>query len=296
MAVFYYKLYGINIESQIELKYLVKGEKSNDDVKIRYGEPPKEVYDLMAKGCNGYCTTSVMWFNIKNVAIYYVCDGKNVIVKPYDDADKENIRAYLLGTALGMILLQRNIVAIHGATILVNDKAITIVGDTGAGKSTLSSALRLKGYPFMADDVSALEGKYVNYSYPLQKLCKDAMYKFDYDVNSFKHINDDRDKYIIPVENKFIMEKNELKAIFQLSVDDVDDVKVEELTGSKKLEILMKNIYRVEILEIIGINNEYFRKCLSVASNIHLYKIIRPKGKFSIDRQIEVIEEIMESV
>lgn len=36
------------------------------------------------------------------------------------------------------MLIQRNIVAIHGGSVLIDDKAIICTGDTGAGKSTLT--------------------------------------------------------------------------------------------------------------------------------------------------------------
>ena len=167
MSKFYYKLYGLNIESEVECKELIKSEKSYDDIKIYFGKAPEDVYALIKQGYIGHSTEKIMWLYVKDVAIYYVFDGKNIIIdKQQENVDMYNIKAYLLGTALGMILIQRNLIAIHGGTILVDNKAITIVGDSGVGKSTLTSALRIKGYPFMADDVSVLSGNKINFSYP----------------------------------------------------------------------------------------------------------------------------------
>lgn len=298
MSKFYYKLYGLNIESEVECKELIKSEKSDDDIKVYFGKAPDEVYDLIKQGCIGYSTENIMWMYVKDIAIYYVFDGKNIIIeKQQNNVDVKDIKAYLLGTALGMILIQRNIIAIHGGTILVDNKAITIVGDCGAGKSTLSSALRIKGYPFMADDVSVLTGNKVNFSYPQQKLCKDAMKKLGYNLKNYNMIDDDREKYAIPVKDNFVMNLKELKAIFEISItDENEDVSCEEVIGSEKLNIFMKNIYRIEIAKTAGIKPIYFRKCLDIVNSIHLYRIKRPDRKFSVSKQIEMVEEVVKSI
>lgn len=298
MSKFYYKLYGLNIESEVECKELIKSEKSDDDIKVYFGKAPDEVYDLIKQGCIGYSTENIMWMYVKDIAIYYVFNGKNIIIeKQQENVDVKDIKAYLLGTALGMILIQRNIIAIHGGTILVDNKAIAIVGDCGAGKSTLTSALRIKGYPFMADDVSVLNGNKVNFSYPQQKLCKDAMKKLGYNLKNYNMIDDDREKYVIPVKDNFVMNLNELKAIFEISItDENEDVSCEEIVGGEKLNIFMKNIYRIEVAKIAGIKPIYFKKCLDIVNSIHLYRIKRPDGKFSVSKQIKLVEEVMKSI
>lgn len=296
MDKFYYKLYGLNIESEIECPELIKSKKSNDDIKIIFGKVPDSVFELMNQGCNGYCTQKIMWFNICNVAIYYVYEGKQIIIQTYDDACDYKVKAFLLGTALGMLLIQRNIIAIHGGTVLVGNKAITIVGDSGAGKSTLVSALRIKGYPFMADDVSTLYHNMVNFSYPIQKLCKDTMINFGYDLNKYEMISIEREKYIIPIDKNFVDKSCELKAIFQISKSSGNTVEIEEVNGYNKFKILMDNIYRVEILNIIGVNHDYFEKCMNLIKKIHVYKIKRPENEFSVDEQINLIENAVSAI
>lgn len=108
-----------------------------------------------------------------------------------------------------LLLIQRNMVAFHGGTMVIGGKAVIFTGDMGPGKSTITSALRLKGYSFLADDVSVVgdtsEGLVeVNPGYPQQKLCRDAMLKLGLNPESYKQINSDRDKFALPVHNSFI--------------------------------------------------------------------------------------------
>ena len=52
-------------------------------------------------------------------------------------------------------------VAIHGGVIEIDNKAVIFTGDRGAGKSTLTTALREKGYKFICDFVGG-ETKEIN--------------------------------------------------------------------------------------------------------------------------------------
>ena len=88
-----------------------------------------------------------------------------------------------------MIMLQRDMIAIHGGTIAMNGKGLLITGNRGAGKSTLTSALRLKGYPLVADDVSAMKSLMVQPAYPQQKVCEDMMNYLGYHSTNYKHLS-----------------------------------------------------------------------------------------------------------
>jgi GTPase SAR1 family protein len=198
-----------------------------------------------------------------------------------------------------MLLIIRKSIAIHGGAVVINEKGIILTGDSGAGKSTLAAAFREKGYDFLADDVSVI-GEDKNYNltimpgYPQQKLCSDAVEKFKYsNISSIKKIDEDRDKYAIAIKNKFRKTEAKLKAIYELSVGDVETVQVRKITGTEKLNVIFNNIFRFGLVDYIGIDPIYFKKCVQLAKNIDVYKIIRPKEVYTIDEQIEIIESNM---
>lgn len=116
-----------------------------------YGEIPDKFKMIREKGQTGYFTYDEVWFYIKDVASYYISDGNTVIIEPYDNSDKEMINIFFMCSCLGFIMLQRNKVAIHGSAVVINDKAVILTGGRGAGKSTLSTALRLKGYKLIVN-------------------------------------------------------------------------------------------------------------------------------------------------
>ena len=98
----------------------------------------------------------------------------------------------------------------------------------------------------------------------------------------------------MPALDKFIDYEVSFKALFEITVDDIDDVKIEELSGSKKLDNIIKNIFNVSVLgNAGGIPPIIFNKCIDIARNIKCYKIVRPRDKFTVDDQINLIEEVL---
>jgi hypothetical protein len=301
--IFNYRVYGINIESEIVLPELLTNNYKEDacvDVSISYGSMPKEIYAEIQEGKWFNFEKDKMWFLVNDVAKYYMLNGNTIIVEPYNNANNHDVKAFLLGSAFGMLLIQRHIIAIHGGTVVVGGQAIVITGEQGAGKSTLTSALREKGYFFMADDVSVIgkrkDTKHVIHpGYPQQKLCRDAMEKMGYKIEDFKRIDEGRDKYAIPVHKSFIKEPMPMGAIFEITIGEGPHVEVEEITGAEKLKLLLKNIYRVEVTQYSGLSSNYFKKCIGISKTVPLFKIKRPKDKFSVEEQISVIEKVLEN-
>ncbi|MBP0026087.1 MAG: serine/threonine protein kinase [Roseofilum sp. SID2] len=68
----------------------------------------------------------------------------------------EDTATYLLGPVMGLVLRLRGVTCLHASAIAVGDRAIAIVGRSGAGKSTTAAAFAELGYPILSDDIVAL--------------------------------------------------------------------------------------------------------------------------------------------
>lgn len=298
---YFYNLYGLRIKSELKINELVCINNINIDsydVEVNSSKVPSEKPESIFSNRYLFNKSNNFIFSVNNVANYHVSNGNAVTIEPLIDIGEQPIKTFLLGTSFGMLLHQRNSVAIHGGTIIVNNKAVVITGEQGAGKSTLVNGFRHRGFGFMADDVSVTgldkdNSIVVKSAYPQQKVCKDAMLKMGYNLDDFKLIDEDRQKYVVPVSETFRQEDLNLGAIFYITKDSVGGVKIEEVKGSEKLNIVMNNIYRIGLIRTIGIGKEYFLKCLDIAKRIPVFKITRPANGFTIDEQMEKIEEIM---
>ncbi len=297
---YYYKVYNLIVKSEIKMDELYAVDKTDKyDVLIKRGKVPRELIGKINNYMWYYLDERDMVLKIDNVGNYYIKDGKEIIVEQYEKSNDHYVKTYILGSSFGLLLRQRGNIAIHGGAVKVKDKGIIITGNTGAGKSTLTNAFRHNGYKFLCDDVSVLgsdiKGKIkVMPAYPQQKLCKDSIKNMEYDIKKFKKIDEERDKYAIPVHESFLNEGIELGAICELELsNDINEVEISEVTGQEKVILVLKNIYRIELLKEKFIDNDYFKKCLDLAMSIKIFRVKRPVNKFTVNKQIDLIEKFI---
>lgn len=297
MKEYYYRVYGINIKSDIKIDELLQVDAFNHDdiVTVSRGIMPKEVQTLHKQGKFVALSSKQIYLYIPGIATYYINNGNKIIIEPYYKSDEKMVNIYFIGCVLGILMHQRGRVSIHGATIVKNNKAIIVAGECGVGKSTLSTQLRNKEYQFISDDVAAIKlnnKPYVMPGFPYQKLCEDIVEKLGYDKEKYNSFtSDSKIKYLIPVKEKFIDHSIELYAIFELTIGEVDEVTIEKVSGHNKLEKILNNLFcKNYINPCEAMNKEYFKQCIDIAKNINVYRIIRPYGKFTVDEQIKLIE------
>ena len=297
---YYYRVYGLNIESKIEVpEFEVIDSNSDIDVKLSFGVVNEEIIDLITQGHRAKYEKQDMWFYIEDVAIFHIYNGDTVTIEPMGDKNNKMIKLYIMGSVMGMILLQRNMVAIHGGGIVIDGKGCIFTGQKGAGKSTITTALRNKGYKFIADDVCSInigETNTIHHGFGYQKLCEDAMEKLGYNLDEFEPFRGDLNvnKYIVPAFDEFTKEEVPLEAVFELAVGDVDEVKIEEILGANKMNKLIENVFRIEMLTYAGgMEPKYFKQCLDIAKSTKMYRITRPKDVFSVKEQIRLIREVL---
>ena len=295
---FSYLVYGLKVLSDIECKELVvldRLEENQYDVLIEVDKVSDEIHEKIQEGHCSSFTNESMWFHIDGIATYWIQKGNRVCIELCESADIPMAKQYLLGSCLGMIMLQRNMIAIHGGTIVFDGKGIIFTGDRGAGKSTITSALRLKGYPFVADDVSSVDvgqPHFIHPGFPQQKLCQDAMHHLGYQLDNYQTLmSDTQIKYLIPIRESFVYNKVPLQGMVELKVNDqIEEIQVELLKGQEKFMTIYKNIYRIEMKQFAGVNPEYFKKCVEIARDIPVYRIHRPKDVMTVDAQIAWLE------
>lgn len=298
-----YRVYGLNIQSEIILPELIPiiDNEYIVDVTISWGEILEKKDEDNEDKIKYKSNLRDISYVIEGIASYYVSSGNTIIVKPCDNTDMEMVKIFLLGYTFGILLFQRNNIAIHGGTIVIGDRAVIFTGDSGAGKSTLTTTLREKGHLFMNDDTSVVsigndKIPVVYPGYPQQKLCKDVLIRKGYNLDDYKLIDKDREKYAVPVYKNFLEKTLPLAAIFEITQGDNAEVEIEKILGIEKLRVLQKNIYGISIVNQCGVNGEYYKKSLEIAKSVAIFRIKRPKNKFTVEEQIAKLEATLKTV
>lgn len=106
-------------------------------------------------------------------------DGSEIWAAWSDKLTVEDTLTYLLGPVFGVLLRLKGTICLHASAILIEDKVVVLVGDSGAGKSTTAAAFAQRGYPVLSDDVVALVDRgdrfLVQPAYPRIRLWKESV-------------------------------------------------------------------------------------------------------------------------
>jgi hypothetical protein len=82
--------------------------------------------------------------------------GTRVGIALREDLPLATLVPALMGPVMGVVLRLRGTVCLHASAVAVDGRAVALVGDSGAGKSTTAAAFAQRGHPVLTDDVLAL--------------------------------------------------------------------------------------------------------------------------------------------
>lgn len=302
---YYYRLYNLNIKSDFYLSELSHSEYeslNNIDVNIICGKCPESISNI--KVSNYYYTVSdkEAIFTTNECGKFYIKNGDTIIIEPIAEPNYQHLKSYLLSRSFALLMFQRNTVALHGSTILFNNKAYIFCGQSGAGKSTLSAGLTLKGYDLFSDDLSVIDfdssnRPLIHCGFSHNKLCEDTIKYFNISLENLIKVDNFANKYALPTSKTFSDCTAEVAILIELSINynnsnNDTSVSLTEVFGQEKLQTIFKNIFRNQLLNDVGLNPIYLKHCLNLSKNIRVFKLKRPNNLFTVDEQIRLIEKL----
>lgn len=172
---FLYKVYGLVVSSEFELKELDPCERPQSvDVTVKYSK-----LGLFHPDANQEFSFSKHRQKIILPAVgAFILEGSSTVyVEPKPGVSEDLLAVPLLGPILAILLHLRGLFILHGSAIVYEGKAYGFVGDKGAGKSTLASMLlKNPDVQFLTDDLLVVSRKLeVLRGYPQMKLSDEAL-------------------------------------------------------------------------------------------------------------------------
>lgn len=273
--MFFYKAFGLNIESDIELKKLIAVEKLQPDV-LFFNNPSDTIVDNPSIIKRNFQANNYSFaYKIADTNFYF-----NAITKKltFSFTNKQQFEQYLYGPVIALISAYLKKIPLHAAGVIVNDKVILLAGNSGSGKSTLLYHLLQNCQArFFSDDMVVIEKKeWMLYAYPSFseiKLWLDAIERFN--ATKIKPVHPDIQKYFVDVEKFFIAKEQFPQVIFIIQTNLNSQLKIEKVTGVNKYLHLSKNVYRKNIIEYLFKQN-LFEQLTSLANQTQVYIISRP--------------------
>jgi len=166
---FLYSVYGLAVESNLEIPGLSEGGGRGAPLAIRGGPagdfappatPPRlagELETLWHLGderwllrYDGRSMGAPSWY------VEASQRGERLDVRWEESGQRGDIAAFLPGPGLALALHMRGAFPLHAGAVAADGRAALIMGPSGAGKSTTLAALVRRGFPLISDDVAVL--------------------------------------------------------------------------------------------------------------------------------------------
>lgn len=289
--MFFYKVYGVTIASDLEFPQLVvSDDTSRYDVAIEETEFSKKIDEKSARikyefghEYSWLCNTTCQ------IQVY---DGKRITYALTGNGNPEWLQTYILGYGMSMLALQRDMLPIHCSVVADEKGAVLIAGESGAGKSTATTAFLKAGYTLMADDMAWADGTMVYPAFPYQKLCRDVVEREGYDMDELIYIDEQKDKFLARYRGEFSTGARPMKGFVLLHMTSEECVTVREITGFERLHVYVGNLFLRKLMTREQKYAPYIGKIgLEMASKVPLLCIGRP---IEGDTAAEVVREAFE--
>ncbi|MDI5934176.1 hypothetical protein [Halomonas kalidii] len=288
---YYYYAYGLRISSQLKLPELLptREEEYQEDVEILSCEFPESLEGVGNDRGWGWAriADTRCQFMIKGVARYQVEQGRRILVdrrviqSSGQRGRSRDVRVYLLGTALGIVLHQRCWLPLHVSALLTPSGVWAFTGPSGSGKSTLAAWLHFnEGWPLVSDDVAVIKPDDTSpYLYPGPtriKLWKDALGALGIQRCGLVRDLTRVDKYHIALERSFQPRPHRLRALVVLQrAEKGEKASLSPVKGVEAFKAIMATLYRAEVGKAFNTPEHLLRNVAKLAQRIEVYRYRR---------------------
>lgn len=304
--VFCYRVYGLTLQANLPIPGMVAlSEVTCADVFIHLtGASWEDIMLVPASAWQPSQHPFSMWtatledgtyFRLRYAieAIYYAefvinPIGSQVWVTWSETVTLKDVATLLLGTVLGCVLRIRGITCLHSSVVVVENRAIAIVGVKGAGKSTTAAALAQWGQQIISDDIAVLLEQettfFVQPGYPSLRLNEEVATEL---YGSYEHLptiwskpvpwSSKRYLPLLKNERQFTQQPIPLAAIYMLKKRNLEAqvVSIKAIPPATGFLALMPHTSVNWILDQSGRANE-FNALGRLAATVPLRQVHRP--------------------
>lgn len=296
---FHYKAFGLVFRSTIRHPELPEiSHDADPDCLINFGKVPYRLEKSELEGVAFSSAPKKFLLRIEHVGRYLVEDGKLITIEKTPGATDREVIVFLWASAMAALLHQRGVAIIHGSAIDTPLGAVIFSGPSGSGKTTTAAAYAVKNKEMViTDDISAIamgqHGKPVVLpGYPLMKLWRDSSDKIGFQWDENNIIREDVRKMLVSVSDRFLDTPALLRQIYLLSYKNGGYPEIRELTGVKKLELVMGKVFRKNYLKSNQAGTrDMFNTFSALLPHVRVCTLERPHGIDFLDRTLQVIEE-----
>ncbi|RIX52616.1 aldolase [Paenibacillus nanensis] len=292
-----YRSFGLSIESEFQLPELSFSEHELEEEQPGLtiaGADLMETWDsLNPVGAHLAIEGETVYVRVPDTGIFAMENGQSILVSLFPEANMDKVRLYLLGSCMGVILMQRRILPLHGSAIAINGKAYAIVGHSGAGKTTLSTYLLEQGYQLLSDDLIAVtldqdDNPIVTPSYPQQKIWQETIDLLGMKPERLKPLFERETKFAVPVSDRFHSSPLPLAGVYEL-IKVEQGAALQPVEGLERFHTLLQHTFRGFLIERLGLMDWHFGFLARFVNRIQMHRLCRPQAPSSVQELAELL-------
>lgn len=305
-----YQIFGLNFQSPIALPNIepcrVQVDKIDVIIKfeaiqssfatIKQEEPFEGMVYTVGYNNRGEICTSI---DFKDFARYWIENKSTIIVERKPNGSDEDIFSYLMSLAIVSLLFQREELVIHAGAISINNQAVMVLGDSGAGKTTTTAKFAHLGFDMLAEDVSVVrfidDIPHVVSGIPYLKLLPETAKIVEQNWDTLTSLYSDMSKKAWTIPNYKHLAVP-LKKIFWLQTTEGETIETKEVELEDAFYALAANIHYPILYSCYDIDDIATNQAVEIVNQTSSTILKRPIGKNTVHEIIELIKNEMELV
>ena len=277
-----YRAYGINIVSDIACPELLEGSHPAQ-VQIRIGMVPEKLTGKHVVGHKFTAKPGQLLINTDQIAKIMISDGTQMLVEARPGAQDYELRLLLLGWGFSGLPQQRNILPLHGGAVKIGQEALILCAVSQVGKSTLTATFVQEGYPFLDDNIIAIQDVdgilTVIPGYPQIKLWADSLTHLGIEPIGLQPVRLGMQKYSLSFRDMFHDAPMPIGAIYILSITKQPQLNLINLTGWDKLTALSSQVFCQRFVHGLGKGEFQFKVLLNLAQQVPVAQVLIPEHR-----------------
>ena len=292
-----YRAWGLTIRSALPLPELTPAD-GPADVAVTLGDAPASLPGATCRGARFEAEPGRLLLRVGTAASYLISHGREIVIDRRADACDEDVRLFLLGSAMGALLLQRGSLVLQASAVEVDDGCVVFLGKSSVGKSTLAAAFARRGHRFLADNVCALTSRdgitCAFPAYPQASLWPDSVKQLGMETGALRLMRPSLDKRVARFEGPTSSEPLPVREAFVLSpTRTIGQIQRFPIEGAAKIRVLRDYTYRAEFLRGLGLSSPHFGQLAALGSGLRLSRLIRPETGFALDDLATLVERAL---
>lgn len=296
-----YQLYGVVLESEVPLTAPLPTATDSPDIRIsRLAEPPEAKGERLSSLPPGSETPlielrrtgDVYRLHIEGAGVYAI-SREGISYWPVDRGPRAEI--HLIGIAMAIWLELAGVLALHGSGVVVDGRAIGLLGGNRSGKSSLALHLMGLGATLLSDDLLAIrqQGGSIEAApaYPQVRLWPQEAEGLVGTAQGFERAHPDFDKLRIPLSAVNLGEFAEgavpLEALYVL--DDPTGSGEGGLSLQQAVIEMTRHSFAASFLSALGVQQSRLARLASLARSVPVRWIAPDRAGATLQKLAEVV-------